>query len=454
MPLITLALLAAALGYAVFESGGVVRADWNVSLVLIGASALLYWSRLRRGDRSPALEPALRLPVVLLPAYLLFQLVPLPLTILRVVSPARAELTAAIANVALASDFAPLSVTPFTTFEHFFRYIAYVAVFLTIRELAWRFDKRTWLIMLPPVIMGAAEAAIGIAQAHEAGFARGTYVNRNHFAGFLELSLPFAFAYSVMILGRRRGRPLSLRHAFVACLAIATAALIFMGVVDSLSRMGFLASLAALMTVAMFSVPGRRRLLLALATAAVIAAAIWLPPDALIRRLINLNAPGEISAATRLNIWADTFRLIEAYPVFGCGAGAYESALHRYQTAAPLNTVDYGHSDYLQLLSELGIAGAVILAAGLFALVKKNIRDARNISDREARYLNIAALGAIVAILVHSAVDFNLYIPANALALAWIGGIAARAQASAASQDRLWTALRIPPVIETKAVGK
>src|ERR1700694_3884065 len=98
MPLVMLALLAAALGYAVFESGGVLRADWNVSLLLIGASALLYWSTLRRGDRSPALEPALRFPAFLLPAYLLFQLVPLPLTILRVVSPARAELTAAIAN--------------------------------------------------------------------------------------------------------------------------------------------------------------------------------------------------------------------------------------------------------------------------------------------------------------------------------------------------------------------
>jgi O-antigen ligase len=278
-------------------------------------------------------------------------------------------------------------------------------------------------------------------------------VNRNHFAGFLELSLPFAFAYSVMILGRHRGRPLPLRQAFVACVAIAESALIFIGVVDSLSRMGFLASLAALMTVAMFSIPGRRRLQFALITAAVIAAAIWLPPEALIRRLTNLSGPGEISTSTRLTIWADTYRLIKAYRVFGCGAGAYESALNRYQTAAPDNTVDYAHNDYLQLLAELGIPGAVILAAGLFALVKKNVRDARNIADGQARYLSIASMGAIVAILVHSAVDFNLYIPANALAVAWIGGIAARAQTGAAPQDRMWKALRLPPVIETKAVG-
>jgi O-antigen ligase len=333
-----------------------------------------------------------------------------------------------------------------------FRYIAYIAVFLTIRELAWRFEGRTWVIMLPPVIMAAAEAAAGVAQAH-AGFARGTYVNRNHFAGFLELSLPFAIAYSVMILGRRGSRPLPLRQALIACLAIATAALIVVGIVDSLSRMGFLASLAALMTLAMFSIRGSRRPLVALVTAAVIATAIWLPPDALIRRLTNLSAPGEISTVTRLNIWADTFRLIESYPVFGCGAGAYESAMHRYQTAAPLNTVDYAHNDYLQLLAELGIPGVVILGAGLFALVKKNIRDARRLSNSDARYLSIAALAAIVGILVHSAADFNLYIPANAFAVAWIAGIAARVQTGMASQDRPWKALRLPPVIETKAVG-
>lgn len=426
MPLITLALLAAALGYAVFESGGVLRAEWNVSLLLIGASALLCWSTLRRSDASPPLEPALRLPVFLLPAYLLFQLAPLPLGILRFVSPARAELTAAIARAAPAVNFAPISVAPFATFEQLFRYLAYIAVFLTIRELAWRFDRHTWLISLPPVIMAVAEAAAGIAQAHQAGFARGTYVNRNHFAGFLELALPFAVAYSVMTLRRRRG-PLPLRQAVIACLAIATAVLLFMGVIDSLSRMGFLASLAGLMTVVLFSVAGRKRPMFALITAAVIAAAIWLPSDALIRRLTSLSAPGEISTTTRLNIWADTYRLIKAYPAFGCGAGAYESAMHRYQTAAPLNTVDYAHNDYLQLIAELGIPGVVILGAGLFALMKKNIRDARRLSDSEGRYLSIAALGAIVAILVHSAADFNLYIPANALAVAWIGGIAARA---------------------------
>jgi hypothetical protein len=94
----------------------------------------------------------------------------------------------------------------------------------------------------------------------------------------------------------------------------------------------------------------------------------------------------------------------------------------------------------------------VILAAGLFALVKKNIHDARNLFDSEARYLSIAALGATVAILMHSAVDFNLYIPANAFAVAWIAGVAARAPTGLPSHDGMWKTLRLPPVIETKAL--
>jgi hypothetical protein len=37
----------------------------------------------------------------------------------------------------------------------------------------------------------------------------------------------------------------------------------------------------------------------------------------------------------------------------------------------------------------------------------------------------MACTGSFAAILLHSFVDFNLYIPANAMLLAWIAGIAA-----------------------------
>jgi O-antigen ligase len=89
-----------------------------------------------------------------------------------------------------------------------------------------------------------------------------------------------------------------------------------------------------------------------------------------------------------------------------------------------LLTVDFAHNDYLQLLAELGLAGFAIGAALAFSIVSMGLRGAMKSSDPEGRYFAVACVGALSAIAVHSLVDFNLYIPANAMLLAWIAGMA------------------------------
>jgi len=452
MPLFIIGLTGAALFYAVFASGAVERVDWNVSLVLLGSGALLYVVSRRRSEFGPPLERILLWSLILLPAYLLFQLTPLPLTLLRLISPARAELSDGLRNVFPSGGFAALSVVPAATLESLLRICAYVAAFVLIRELAWHMGHRRWAAALPLVSVAAFEAVLGLFQLRAGNFAHGTYVNRNHFAGLLEMALPFPLMYAVALLNRNRQKPLSVKRAFAASAGFSIAALIFAAVLESLSRMGFLACLAALFTAGALSVSMRRRpLLIAVVVLATLALLVLLPPDALLERMSNLSAPGEISSGVRVQIWRDTLALFRAFPLFGCGAGAYQSALLRYKTAAPLNTVDYAHNDYLQLLAELGIAGFVILAAAIFGLVRTMIRNWRIAPDAGARNLNIACVSGLVALLLHSAADFNLYIPANALALAWICGIAARAETTAPRSDSVWKSLRVPRVIEAKA---
>jgi O-antigen ligase len=132
-----------------------------------------------------------------------------------------------------------------------------------------------------------------------------------------------------------------------------------------------------------------------------------------------------LTAEGRIQLWAETVPLIKAYPVFGCGLGGYENAVLRFKTSEPLLTDNFAHNDYLQLLAELGLAGCIILGALAFSLVKAALRVAVMSPDREQRYLGVACAGSLVAILLHSLVDFNLYIPANAMLLAWVGGIIA-----------------------------
>ena len=87
-------------------------------------------------------------------------------------------------------------------------------------------------------------------------------------------------------------------------------------------------------------------------------------------------------------------------------------------------TVDYAHNDYLQVLAEFGIFGFL---SGLFfviRLIQKTLRGVVYATSIDVRCISIACLASLTAILLHSLVDFNLYVPANGLVVAWIAGIA------------------------------
>jgi O-antigen ligase len=98
--------------------------------------------------------------------------------------------------------------------------------------------------------------------------------------------------------------------------------------------------------------------------------------------------------------------------------GGYETAFLRFKNVAPMNTVDYAHNDYLQYLAELGLVG-FLLALGVLGRclywMSRGLGRSRLVAG---------AFGAVAAMGAHSLVDFNLYIPANALVLAWILGMA------------------------------
>jgi O-antigen ligase len=161
---------------------------------------------------------------------------------------------------------------------------------------------------------------------------------------------------------------------------------------------------------------------------------ILLPDDPLIARYAQLAPADAISSDIRTGMWRDTLGLIKAFPLFGCGLGAFESCFPRFQTVAPMYTIDFAHNDYLQYLSELG--ALAFLAGLLFALgiFRQAIRSAMDEPSTDRRCVALACTGSFVAISLHSFVDFNLYIPSNAMLLAWIAGIAATSLHSAWSR--------------------
>jgi len=430
-------LLGTILAYAVFFlSSPIAQTDRagreyrNIYLLVLGIIGLAHTalsfsfpSSARRGMSRILVRLAL-----LLPGYAALQLVPLPLSFLRVVSPQRAELLNSLTPLGLRPSWAPLSVAPPLTLEHFLLFAGYAVVFFAVRDLALSSRDKPWLPVMPIVAIAVWQAAWGLTQFLEGGaeaFAHGTYLIRNHFSGFLEMALPFPVAYGAAVLAQNRGRGgMTGAAALRTGLALQAAALILVGIVCSLSRMGLAAVAGSLVSITALALSGRFKprivwSVVAALCVVIVLGMLLLAPAQMILRF------ADISSEDRFNVWRDTLHLVAAYPIFGCGLGGYESAFEKFRTSSVDVLQIYAHNDYLQYLAELGIAG-IFIASGFLALIGfRSVRAGLLHRQSDSRWLGLACAGSLAAIFIHSLADYNLYVVANASLLAWICGLVA-----------------------------
>ncbi len=285
-----------------------------------------------------------------------------------------------------------------------------LAIFGILQKLTWN-GKYYWLIepSSPPL----------------APF--GSFVNRNHFAGYLEMIVPIPVA---VILVRAISGELSLFYGFAAVMM--SIAIFF-----TLSRGGMISLVAGLIFVIAFSIKGWARVredrrwtsialprlgavLLILVTIGV--GVWWIGGDAVMDRAARSDLTGEALGnsgketflRSRGWIWRDTARMIRANWVTGVGLGAFETAYSLYSQHDGSVIVSQAHNDYLQVVADGGVAGGIIAIWFLIALFMNFTRALRSRSGMGFG-LALGCCGGIVAMLVHSIFDFNLQLPSNAL---------------------------------------
>ena len=401
----------------------------------------------------------LPLPLWILPflGLVLLQVIPLPVRVVSWLSPNRL-FPLLQAKLPLGSaHWAALSVYPHDTLLDFFKLLAYLAAFVLA---AYSFEAREGKNVVTPglIVLGCLEAAYGMVQ-YLTGYqkifgftkqfytddATGTYINHNHFAGFMELVIPFAVMMifynlqsrsSLGAPGRRRWRggqpslPLSPPTLFYAFLVI----LLLVAVVFSRSRMGIFSVFASLILMAFLGrLGGGRRPWMAV-TLLVIACsmtyAVWIGLEPVISRFQALAPSSAEDPAGRAVLWKQVSGMIRDYPAVGTGLGTFELTFRRYQTTTLDSVIPHAHNDYLEVTTDTGILGAALLFIPIILLLFKMIRayvDARNPYRRSVL---LACIGGSAALLIHSVADFNLQIPANALLFAVVLGIGSNATRS------------------------
>ena len=236
----------------------------------------------------------------------------------------------------------------------------------------------------------------------------GPFVNRNHFAGFVELTLPVGLGLMLF-----RGISSELLPLATVLTIVPVGALVLSGSRGGI--IGFALELRVLAVLARTRRAGEGPRMIALATVALAALAVvaWVGAGKAIQRFST--ARQDLTMSRRGSMVRGAAGIFFAHPIKGSGLGTLVSVYPRYETLYDGYVVQHVHNDYMEALAETGVAGGLCGLAFLWLLY----REARTGFEAErshfGRGLRAGAIAAVAGLLLHSFIDFNLHIPSNAL---------------------------------------
>ena len=228
----------------------------------------------------------------------------------------------------------------------------------------------------------------------------GPYANHNHYAGLMEMLIPLAGAAAFLERGGKRG------------LLLFAAIMMTVSVVLSRSRGGMLGLGVAMvfLCAVLYRTHRQHRTVLTVfaISAAVTVLVVFLGNDKVLQHLT------ETQDHYRLAIYSDCIRMWLHKPLLGFGYGTFPTVYPEYRSFFTNLLVNHAHNDYLELLVETGLVGTLIAGWFLFGVFREGLRRVFDQKDREGSILDLGVLTGLVALLAHSALDFNLHIAANA----------------------------------------
>jgi len=371
------------------------------------------------------------------------QMIPMPMGLLRLISPAAAAWHGEFGL--LGDGFPPrLSLDPEATR----RALAQLVAILLAGFAAW------WLGQLPRwrdagflLILASAGGALVYGVLELMGLAGSTYgwrvlsgpfINRNHCGALMALATPLAAGWTLTLILRQarrhanRGLPYGWGDVLNSVLVLSLLPPLFLagGCLLTLSR-GAMAALVLALAAWLLMCFGHRALgwrawlWPALSTAGVAGAMLVAGSEPLLRRFEETGRALDAGEAySRAQLWKDTIAIVADFPLAGSGLGSYYGVYMPYSSVSTGTLPIHAHSDWLQVAAEAGLPGLALMLTALMAYLLTERRLLRpTLTARTERPLRAGAVAGVLAMALHAAGEFPLRLPLLALIFAVLAGL-------------------------------
>ncbi|HLL14188.1 MAG TPA: O-antigen ligase family protein [Pyrinomonadaceae bacterium] len=254
----------------------------------------------------------------------------------------------------------------------------------------------------------------------------GPFINRHHFAAYMELTL--SLSLGLLVSG---AIAVERRLLYVFAVVIMSVALVLTGSRGGILSLGaevlFIAAIAGLVRrkkekgeseegeAAQSRVRGAlvRVGVGFILVVALLAGAATLGGEESLARLFGTVSADDPTSG-RVQFWEGTWGVIKQYPLLGAGLGAFHVAYTRHDVLNGATRLEQAHNDYLQILSDAGIVGGALGLFFIFMLFRYGF-SRLNTHDKFRRGVAAGALAGCFAVLVHSFFEFSLHMTSNAL---------------------------------------
>lgn len=422
--------------------------QWSLTLMeVLSLGALLGLIATALRKKSRLYEVPGILPLILFGIYYVIQLIPLPAEVVRVISPETYRLYTGIIGQFQPVTWISLSLYKKATLYEFFRFAAYASFYvLTIQLLTQgQYLKK---VVAAVIILSSSTALLAIFQylfynekifwfreLTAGGTPFGPFVNRNHYAGFMEMVFPVSLsiflAYKPVVtytsFREKVAEMFSQKRTNTYILTGLASTLMAVSVFLSLSRGGIISlslSMIFFGLLVYFGKTGKKRGFLVIVIFLIIVLSVgWFGWDHVFERFSKVrDIQGNIEV-NRQTIWKDTAAIIRDFPVTGTGFGTLVNIYGKYRTLEGESVLYHAHNDYLEVLSDGGLIAFLLSAWFLVSVFYKSFRKYLNRKDSYAIYLYIGSATGVISLLIHSLADFNLQIGSNGLYFFFLLGL-------------------------------